>query len=261
MSVAERTARIVNGHGIDIDVEIRGTGAPILLSPSEEGLEAQLPVIDELAKTHKVVIAFPPGFGRSERPDWMSNPDDLAYVMLDLASQLGLEKPALVGFSFGGWVAAEMAVKNAGAFSKLVLVGAVGVKIGGPYDVDIQDLWVQHPAKVAAFKWADPEKANRDYSGCSDEELSIVARNVESFARFGWEPYMHNPKLKHRLHRVSIPTHLIWGDKDGVVTKDYGRAFAGLIPGASFETVANAGHYPQLEQPEAFAKALTKFLR
>jgi pimeloyl-ACP methyl ester carboxylesterase len=191
----------------------------------------------------------------------MSNPDDLAYVMLDLASQLGLEKPALVGFSFSGWVAAEMAVKNAGAFSKLVLVGAVGVKIGGPYDVDIQDVWLQHPAKVAAFKWADPEKANRDYSGCSDEELSIVARNVESFARFGWEPYMHNPKLKHRLHRVSIPTHLIWGDKDGVVTKDYGRAFAGLIPGASFETVANAGHYPQLEQPEAFAKALTKFLR
>jgi pimeloyl-ACP methyl ester carboxylesterase len=166
-----------------------------------------------------------------------------------------------VGFSFSGWVAAEMAVKNAGAFSKLVLVGAVGVKIGGPYDVDIQDVWLQHPAKVAAFKWADPEKANRDYSGCSDEELSIVARNVESFARFGWEPYMHNPKLKHRLHRVSIPTHLIWGDKDGVVAKDYGRAFAGLIPGASFETVANAGHYPQLEQPEAFAKALTKFLR
>jgi pimeloyl-ACP methyl ester carboxylesterase len=261
MSVAERTASIVNVHGIDIDVEIRGSGAPILLIPSEEGLEAQLPVIDELAKTQKVVIAFPPGFGRSERPDWMSNPDDLAYVMLDLASQLGLEKPALVGFSFSGWVAAEMAVKNAGAFSKLVLVGAVGVKIGGPYDVDIQDVWLQHPAKVAAFKWADPEKANRDYSGCSDEELSIVARNVESFARFGWEPYMHNPKLKHRLHRVSIPTHLIWGDKDGVVTKDYGCAFAGLIPGASFETVANAGHYPQLEQPEAFAKALTKFLR
>jgi pimeloyl-ACP methyl ester carboxylesterase len=232
MSVAERTASIVNVHGIDIDVEIRGSGAPILLIPSEEGLEAQLPVIDELA-----------------------------YVMLDLASQLGLEKPALVGFSFSGWVAAEMAVKNAGAFSKLVLVGAVGVKIGGPYDVDIQDVWLQHPAKVAAFKWANPEKANRDNSGCSDEELSIVARNVESFARFGWEPYMHNPKLKHRLHRVSIPTHLIWGDKDGVVTKDYGRAFAGLIPGASFETVANAGHYPQLEQPEAFAKALTKFLR
>jgi len=71
---------------------------------------------------------------------------------------------------------------------------------------------------------------------------------------------MHNPKLRHRLHRVALPATVIWGEKDGVVTTSYGKAYAALIPGAKFETIAGAGHFPHVEQPQAFAKALVAAL-
>ena len=256
----ERAGNIVNVHGVEIEVDIRGSGAPVFILPSEEDWESDHPLVEELAKTRKVVIAYPPGFGRSARPDWITHPDDHAYVMLDLVEQLGLQGAALVGFSMGGWIAAEMATKDDSLFSKLVLVDAFGVKIGGPSDVDIQDIWIQHPEKVAALKWADPQNGKRDFGSWSDAALAVVARNTESFARFGWEPYMHNPKLRHRLHRVALPATVIWGEKDGVVTTSYGKAYAALIPGAKFETIAGAGHFPHVEQPQAFAKALVAAL-
>jgi pimeloyl-ACP methyl ester carboxylesterase len=80
-------------------------------------------------------------------------------------------------------------------------------------------------------------------------------------ARFAWEPYMHNPKLKRRLHRIKVPTRLIWGEHDGIVTPAYGKAYADAIPGAMLQVIPGAGHFPHLEQPEAFMAALREFLR
>ena len=260
MTVAERIENVVNVHGIDIEVRTYGTGAPLLLLPGEEQLEVDSPFVAELSRSHKVIMPSPPGFGKSGRPDWITNPDDLAYVMLDLAEMLGIENAPLVGCSLGGWIAAEMATKDDSRFSRMVLIDPYGVKIGGPFDVDIQDMWILHPSKVAAMKWHDQAKGKRDFSVMSDDQLAVVARNVETFARFCWEPYMHNPKLRHRLHRVATSTLVLWGANDGVAAPSYGKAYAGLIPGAKFETIAEAGHYPHIEQPEAVMKALRAFL-
>lgn len=260
MTVAERIDNVVNVHGIDIEVKTLGAGAPIFLLQGEEQLEAGSAFVADLARTNKVIMPSPPGFGTSGRPDWVTNPDDLAYVMLDLAGMLGLAGAPLVGCSLGGWIAAEMATKDDSRFSHLVLIDAYGVKVGGPFDVDIQDVWIQLPQKVAAMKWRDQEKGKRDYAAMNDDQLTVVARNTESFARFCWEPYMHNPKLKHRLHRIQTPTLVLWGENDGVASAAYGKAYAGLIPGAQFETIAEAAHYPQIEQPEAVLKALRAFI-
>lgn len=251
---------VISVSGIDIEVRTAGTGAPLFLLASEEQLELESAFVSDLAKDHKVIMPSPPGFGVSGRPDWLTNPDDLAYIMLDLVEKFDLKNVPLVGCSLGGWIAAEMATKDDSRFSRLALIGAYGVKIGGPFDVDIQDLWVQHPAKVAAMKWRDVEKSKRDYASMTDDQLSVIARNTETFARFCWEPYMHNPKLKHRLHRIATPTLVIWGENDAVATPTYGKAYAGLIKGAKFTTIAEAGHYPQIEQPEAVVKALRAFL-
>jgi len=250
----------ISVSGIDIEVRTYGTGAPLLLLAGEEQLEVDSPFVKELARDHKVIMPSPPGFGTSGRPDWITNPDDLAYVMLDLVEKLGLDNVPVVGCSLGGWIAAEMATKDDSRFSRLALIDPYGVKVGGPFDVDIQDIWILHPSKVAAMKWRDVEKGKRDYSTMSDDQLAVIARNTETFARFCWEPYMHNPKLKHRLHRIATPTLVIWGENDGVTAPSYGKAYAGLIPGARFETIAEAGHYPQIEQPEAVLKALRAFL-
>jgi pimeloyl-ACP methyl ester carboxylesterase len=107
--------------------------------------------------------------------------------------------------------------------------------------------------------WANPNAGAIDYMTLSDVELAGVARGRESLALFGWKPYMHNPRLRRWLHRIDIPTKLIWGDSDGIVSTDYGRNWCQEIPGATLETIAAAGHYPHWEQPDAFAARVAAF--
>ena len=261
MSAAPSKTEFFTTQGLQLEVERRGSGSPLLVLLSEESAaELEAPFLAELATKHELIIPQPPGFGNSERPDWVSSPDDISYMYLDLVEHLGLNNIPVLGLSLGGYIAAQMLVKDDGFASKLIMVNAFGVKVGGPFDRDVQDIWTSHPTKVAAWKWADPEKGKRDYSGKSDAELSIVARNLESFARFCWDPYMHDPKLKIRLRRIKVPALFVWGEQDGVVTPAYGRAYSEMIPGAKFTTVANAGHYPHLEQPAAFLAAINSFL-
>jgi pimeloyl-ACP methyl ester carboxylesterase len=260
LTTDQGTTRI-NVSGIDIEVEKRGRGQPLLLLYGEEGLEPEAPFVDELAKNYEVLIPSPPGFGNSERPDWISSVDDLAYIYLDLIEKLAIRNAPVVGFSFGGWLAAEIATKDDSFISKLVLVAPYGIKAGGPFDSDIADFWSLHASEVLSRKWHDVEKGKRDFPSMPEDKLAIVARNVESLARFAWEPYMHNPKLKQRLHRITVPTRLIWGEHDGIVAPAYGKAYADLIPGAMLQVIPGAGHFPHLEQPEIFMTALREFLR
>lgn len=260
MSTSERNTTSVKVGNVMLEVERRGAGAPLLLLQGEEQLEADSALVADLARTHEVIIPSPPGFGHTERPDWISSPDDISYFYLDLIDALGLKNLTVVGFSLGGWLAAELATKDDSAIAKLVLVDAYGVKVGSPTDRDIMDIWTSHPTKVAAAKWASPEKGKRDFSQMNDDQLTIVARNIESFARFCWDPYMHNPKLKERLHRIKVPTLLIWGEKDGIVSTAYGEAYSKLIPGAKFSVVKDAAHYPHLEAPDAFLAQLRGFI-
>ena len=248
-------------QGMKIEVERMGSGSPLLVLLSEEAAyERTSPFIAELARTHELVIPQAPGFGNSERPDWIGNPDDISYIYLDLVEKLGLKNIPVLGLSFGGWIAAEMAVKDDSFISKMVLVNPFGVKIGGPFDRDIQDIWTLHPSKVAELKYYDTDFGKRDYSNTPEADVTIVARNLESFARFCWDPYMHNPKLKIRLPRIQLPVQFIWGENDGVASAAYGKAYSQQIPGASFVTVPKAGHYPQIEQPAAVAKLVNSFL-
>ena len=257
---ADLSTEFVKLGALSIELTRRGSGTPLLLLSGEEELERDSAVVADLAKDHEVLIPSPPGFGKSERPDWITNPDDFAYIYLDLIEKLGLSHTPVVGFSLGGWIAAEMAVKDDSYISRLALVDPYGVKLGGPFDRDIQDIWLLHPSKVAALKWRNLEKGKRDFTAMPDADLAIVAHNTESFARFCWDPYMHDPKLKHRLHRIKVPTLLIWGEEDGVTPVNYGRGYAELVPGARFKAIPEAGHYPHLEQPEAFIETLRNFI-
>jgi pimeloyl-ACP methyl ester carboxylesterase len=71
---------------------------------------------------------------------------------------------------------------------------------------------------------------------------------------------MYNPQLPRWLGRIKAPTLLLWGASDRVVTPDYGRAYARLIPGSRFELIERAGHHPEIEQPEAFVGRVSRFL-
>lgn len=258
--VTQNLRQIGPSSELQLEIQRRGKGPPLLLLAGEEALELESPVLDELAKRYEVIIPSPPGFGRSTRPDWMTSPDDISYLMLDVIEDLDLKDVPVIGFSFGGWIAAEMASKDDSFISKLVLVAPYGIKTGGPTERDIADIWLLHPDEVMARKWHDPAVGKRDFPSMPEDKLTVVARNTESFARFGWDPYLHNPKLRHRLHRIKVPTLLIWGEQDGIVTPQYGEAYRKLIPGAKLATISGAGHLPHVEQPQAFLAKLNAFL-
>ena len=260
MSQMSRQISMLKINGLDLEVERRGSGSPLLILTNEEGLELDSPLLDRLAESHELIIPSAPGFGHSSRPEWISSPDDISYLYLDLLDQLAIKNLPVIGFSLGGWIALEMATKSHEIFSKLLLVDSYGVKTGGVTDRDFQDVWTLHPTKVAALKWHDLDKSKRDFANMSDDQLAIVARNIESFARFCWEPYLHNPKLRQRLNRIQAPTLIVWGQNDGIATPAYGKSLAALIKGARFETIASAGHFPHLEQPEAFLALAHSFL-
>jgi pimeloyl-ACP methyl ester carboxylesterase len=94
----------------------------------------------------------------------------------------------------------------------------------------------------------------------SDDELVVHARNWDALCLYGWQPFMYNPHLPRWLNRIAVPTLVLWGASDGVVSPDYGRAYCARISGARFELIPEAGHYPEIEQPEVFATHVAAFL-
>lgn len=242
---------------VDLEVWAGGAGRTLLMLHPGDGLDHGSPFLSALARRHRVVAPSHPGFGRSSLPAWMNSVDDLAYFYLDFIDQQKLSDVLLVGVSFGAWIAAELAVRCPHAFAGVVLADAVGAKFGEPTSREILDLFAYPVYEQAQHLYAAPTRA--DYAGRSDAELEVLARNHASFALYAWSPTLHNPKLARRLHRMTMPTLLLWGAGDRVVSVDYGRRFAAAIPGAVFQVIDGAGHCPQLEQPEAFVAAVERF--
>ncbi|MBV9252120.1 MAG: alpha/beta hydrolase [Acetobacteraceae bacterium] len=245
--------------GVTLEIEERGQGRPLLFLHPGEGLQPGRPWLDTSARSFRVIAPHHPGFGGSSLPDWVGTVDDLAYLYLDLAAQLRLEKALLVGACFGGWIAAEMAIRNTARFAGLVLSAPLGIKVGGVLDRDITDMHAIPRAEFLRLAWADPSQQEFDYAKLPDTALRTIARERESLAVFGWKPYMHNPRLKRWLHRIDIPTQLVWGDKDGIVSPAYGAPWKAEIPGAAMATLTQCGHYPHWERTEQFAALLTNF--
>jgi pimeloyl-ACP methyl ester carboxylesterase len=253
-------ARSVSINGVSLELEERGSGRPLLFLHPGEGLQPQREWLDLLARRFRVLAPHHPGWGNSALPDWLMTVDELAYLYLDLATSEGLQDAILVGACFGGWIAAEMSVRDTRRFARLVLVDPLGIKVGGPTDRDIADMHAMSHDEYMRLAWADPTNGERDLTELPDTELAGIARGREAFARFGWKPYMHNPRLLRWLHRIDVSTLMLWGEQDGIVSPAYGRAWQTEIPGARFEIIAGAGHFPHWEQPRVFADRLGEFV-
>ena len=258
--VAEAPAPSLVVDKTRIEMIDRGAGRPIFFLHAENGIEASLAVIDELAKGARVIAPTHPGYGRSELPKGMRSIDDLSYFYLDLLDQLDLRDLTVVGVSVGAWVAAEIAVKTTARLSRLVMANAVGVKVADRETRDMVDVYSLTDKELLEILYCDPEAGRRDYKSLPEAEALSAARNREATARFAWNPYFHNPKLKSRLHRIRIPTLFLWGTHDRMLSEAYGRAYCAMIPGARFELIERAGHFPHQEQPKVFAEKVMAFV-
>jgi len=259
-----QAAQVASGslviEGTRIDVIERGAGRPLLFLHAENGVEPAVAAIDELAKAARVIAPTHPGFGGSALPHAMRSVDDLSYFYLDLLDQLDLRGVTIVGVSLGAWIAAEIAVKSTARLSRLVMANAAGVKIGDRETRDIADIFALTEQDYLEIAYCDPNVGRRDYKSLPDGEALAAARAREATARFAWSPYFHNPRLKSRLHRIRIPTLFLWGMHDRMISEAYGRAYCALVPGARFETIEQAGHFPHQEQPVEFAGRVLVFM-
>ena len=248
-------------HGVRLEIVERGQGRPVLWLHGEEGLDPRAAFLDRLAARARVLAPSHPGFGHSPEADFVDTVDDLAYLYLDLLAERDVHEVVVVGASLGGWIAAEMAVKSTARLAGLVLVGALGIKVGDRETRDIPDIFALPPDEVARLQYRDPARMAVHYTKLSDDELGVIARNREATAQYVCEPYFHNPKLPRRLHRVDVPTLLLWGADDQFVSAGYyGAAYQRAIPGSRLETIPMAGHFPHLEQPEALVERVARFV-
>ena len=248
----------VNLTGAAVDVIRKGSGPKLFMLHGGGGPVSAMPFADKLAESFEIIAPVHPGFAGSPIPGHFDDLQDLIYLYLDLMDALELNDAVMMGFSFGGWTAAELAVISTARVSKLIPVDAVGVKVGGREDRDIVDVFATPQEELAKLMWHDTAKAP-DPAKMSDGELEIAQSNRVALGLYTWQPYMHNPKLPHRLHRIDVPTLLIWGESDGLVTPDYGRAYCDMIPGAEMIVIPEAGHAPQAEQPDAFVRHVLSF--
>ena len=243
---------------MDLPVVRKGSGPQILVLHGGDGPIHRLPFAVRLAERYEIIEPVHPGFAGTPIPEHFDNLQDLIFLYLDLIDHLDLEDTILMGFSMGGWAAAEIAAINTQRFSKLVLVDSVGIKVGGPFDRDIADVFAISAEEHMRISWHDPSNAPNTKT-MTDDELLIFASDRIAHGLYTWEPFMHNPKLPYRLHRIGIPTLLIWGEGDQVVPPSYGEAFRNMIPDARMVVIPDAGHSPHVEQPEAFVNHFVDF--
>ncbi|MBH68125.1 MAG: alpha/beta hydrolase [Rhodospirillaceae bacterium] len=251
----------IDVSGVAVDIVSGGSGPQLVFLHGGFGLRGNEAFLQILSDNFSVTAPILPGFGRLDVPRNYNNVDDLAYFCMDLLDILNLENVALVGSCLGGWVAAEMIIRSATRFSNLVLIGSLGMKFSDHLTRDITDIHAVNELELQSLLYAQPDRTLSDLDSLTDDELSAIVRAKESFVLFGWKPYMHNPKLANWAHRISIPTSLIWGAEDKMVTPEYGKKYAKKIKGSNFDLIANAGHYPSIEKPEETSKLIHQFLK
>jgi pimeloyl-ACP methyl ester carboxylesterase len=246
--------------GIELELFDSGDGPALIFLHGGQGFDASQPFVTPFAAHRRLIAPSHPGFGRSSLPDWLDSVDDIAHVYLELLDRLDLDSVDMVGCSIGGWIAAEMASKTPERIRRLVMIGPVGVKVGAVDKLDIPDIFGMPQDEAGKLLFHDPARMTPDPAKMTDDELATMLRNRETLALLTWEPWMHNPKLKHRLHRIAAPALLVRGASDGLVSAEYLQAYARLLPNAHTLTIPAAGHAPHLEAPQALASAVLEFL-
>jgi pimeloyl-ACP methyl ester carboxylesterase len=236
-----------------------GSGEPMLFLHGAGGLPGWLPFLEKLADKFDVLAPDHPSYGRSDTPGWLEAVSDLAYFYLDFLEQLKLDRVHIVGHSMGGWTALEMAIRSTQRIKSLTLISPAGIRIKGAAPADI---FVMDRKQLLRTLYVDPKIIERELAVQLTPEMeTAMAMNRVAAARLCWTPRLFNPQLEKWLHRVTVPTHIIWGDGDKLIPPVYGPAFHDKIPGAKLTVIPKTGHVPFVEDLDATVRAVTGFVR
>ena len=244
--------------GLPIQLRRGGAGARLLVIHHETGNPGWLPFHEALAASHEVIAPTLPGWDGTPRGDWMRSPRDLAAVLQLLLDELVVERCALVGLGFGGFLAAEMTAANQARLDGLVLVGAMGLQ---PEGAEIRDQFLEAHEDYAKSCFHDVANFHALYGETpGTEQLVAWDANREMTARTAWKPFLYSQSLPHLLASVRVPTLVVQPEHDTVVPASCAEAYAQLLANAQLETLAGAGHMAEAEQPDALAQLIAAFL-
>jgi pimeloyl-ACP methyl ester carboxylesterase len=246
----------------DLAVIKAGSGRPLLVLHEELGYPGWMGWQSMLARDRMLLIPMHPGFGCSPRLDWITSVRDLAAFYGRLLRERRLAPVDVIGFSLGGWIAAEMAVDNPAQFRRMVLVGPVGIR---PPEGEIFDLYTVTVNAYLRASVSDPAATpefDRLFAGTEAlQQMESWEEARIQTARIGWRPYLYNPSLPHLLRGVSgLPAALIWGAEDRLVPLSAGRAYNDALGGSRLKVIARAGHRPEIEAADEFVNYVREFL-
>ncbi|HLH58009.1 MAG TPA: alpha/beta fold hydrolase [Streptosporangiaceae bacterium] len=235
-----------------------GKGEPLLFLHAAGGAGTWLEFHRLLARQFDVIAPDHPGFGGSGEFADVEAIDDLVYHYLDVMDGLGLDRPHVAGASFGGWIAAELAVAAPHRVASVVLMSPAGLRLPGH---PVADLFLMTPEQLVTALYHEPAAAGRGAPAEPDLDFVLAQyRDLTALARFGWTPFLSNPKLERRLHRVTAPTLVIAPADDRLIPLAHARRYAERIPGARYAEIGDCGHAMHFERPAEFADVTAGFL-
>ncbi len=260
-TTATYTVERVQAAGAEIQMLKGGAGDPVLVLHDEMGQPGWLQFHESLAQNYTVYAPSLPGFGVTDRLDWIMNVRDTGTWALWAMEDLGLSNVNVVGFSLGGWLAAEMATQDPGKFKKMALVAPAGIL---PPTGEILDMFLIVSKEFITAGFHNPSAAAEFPAICPDEPS---AEQVESWetareeaCRITWRPYMHDRSLPHRLGRLKdLPTLLVWGRNDAIIPPSAGEAYNSSIVGSQLVTLENCGHRSDVEKSAELVAHLNQF--
>src|SRR4029079_2806774 len=256
--MADHSVSTISIRDCRIRVMRGGSGGPVLFLHGGGCPERWLPCRSRRAAAFDVVSPYARGFVGSDTPPWLDTVPDLANFYLDFLEALDLDGVHLVGQSLGVWVAAELAVRNTGRLASLTLVAAAGIHVK---DVAQVDTFLSNPEQHVRDLFHDQQFADAVLARGQRPELEDVAlKNRMTTAKLVWQPRSHDPHLQKWLHRIDVPTLLIWGEHDRLFPKEYALAYQRLIPGSKAVIIPECGHLPQVEKADAFTVELESFI-
>jgi len=245
-----RTLRVGLADEVEVTIQDRDRTRPYLLLHGGGGAATMAGFADLLAeRTHsRVLLPTHPGFGGTPKAAALTGVTALAQAYVALLEQLDVTDVTVIGNSFGGWLAAEIALQQSPRVSGAVIVDGAGIAVENHPVTDVRGLSL---AEIQAYSWHDPSKAPAPPStggtGPSPDVQALIGYTG---------PVMTDPTLLSRLGGIDLPVHVIWGESDRIVDPEYGKAYAAAIPKATFTLLPRTGHLPQLETPDELLGAL-----
>jgi len=257
-----KTSQTIGGGKFSVEMEVCGSGEPLLYLHGAGGLTGVDPFLDELGKHFRVIAPYFPGYGDSTGGDLIEDVLDASLFYHQLMDDLGIASAHVVGHSMGGMLAAELAAVDIHRVKKLVLVASAGFWLD---EHPIPDVFAMELPELAAHLFHDPKSPLAQMFTTIPEDPQVLAdmyvertKRLTQASKFLWP--IPDRGLKRRIWRVAAPTLVLWGESDRLIPPIYANEFTSRIRNARATTIKDAGHLLMYEQPDAFLKSVRDFL-